>query len=250
MAGAELSTAGVLGLAMLAYQASIGSLNDVVDAERDRIVRPEAPIPAGLVSRRTAAGIAIVGGTLGTLVSASFGAAVLAVGSAGYTCGLAYDLFMRRLGWGWLCFSAAFPLLLAWTWLAAAGSLPPGWPALLPLAALAGPALHLANSLVDLEDDLATGRQSLAASLGRERARIILALLVAAICSLGWAALLALASPSRVATLAAACATMLAGGGVALSWRASTRDREMGWLIQAVGLALLVVAWAGSLAKT
>ena len=96
---------------------------------------------------------------------------------------------MRRVGLGWLCFAAALPLLLAWTWLAAAGTLPPGWPFLLPLAALAGPALHLANSLVDVGVDVRTGRPSLATRLGPRSAKVALAILMATILVLAWATL-------------------------------------------------------------
>ena len=47
VAGASLTEAGLLGLAMLGFQASIGALNDVVDADRDRLAKPMKPIPAG-----------------------------------------------------------------------------------------------------------------------------------------------------------------------------------------------------------
>jgi 4-hydroxybenzoate polyprenyltransferase len=233
---------------MFGYQASIGALNDVVDADRDRLVKPAAPIPAGAVSRRTALGIVAVGGALGSVVSAGFGLVVLLVGTAGYASGLAYDLFMRRHGWGWLCFSVAFPLLLAWTWLAAAGRLPPAWPVLLPLAALAGPAIHLANSLVDIEADRRAGMVSLATKLGFERARIVLAVLVALIYLLGWSALISMAGPTLPAALGALGATILAGLGVLLSWQSDVRAREAGWLLQAVGLAILAMAWVSSAA--
>jgi 4-hydroxybenzoate polyprenyltransferase len=247
-AGGDALLAGVLGAAMLGYQASIGALNDVVDADRDRLVKPAAPIPAGAVSRRTALGIVAVGGALGSVFSAGFGLVVLLVGTAGYASGLAYDLFMRRHGWGWLCFSVAFPLLLAWTWLAAAGRLPPAWPVLLPLAALAGPAIHLANSLVDIEADRRAGMVSLATKLGFERARIVLAVLVALIYLLGWSALISMAGPTLPAALGALGATILAGLGVLLSWQSDVRAREAGWLLQAVGLAILAMAWVSSAA--
>ena len=246
VAGSEAPVAVVLGVAMFGYQASIGSLNDLVDADRDRQAKPGSPIPAGLVSRRLAMGIAIVGGALGTAVSAAFGAAVLAAGSAGYGCGLAYDLFMRRWGWGWLCFALALPLLLVWTWLAAAGSLPRAWPILLPVAALAGPTLHLANSLADADEDRRSGTRSLTVALGVERAQRLLAALVTTVYLLAWVTLAWLAPLSVTAAVTAVGATLLAGLGVTLSRRTDSRAREAGWLVQAVGLAVLAVAWASS----
>src|SRR6476660_3407010 len=50
VAGADAPTAVRLGIAMTALQASIGSLNDVVDAPRDAGHKPGKPISAGLVS--------------------------------------------------------------------------------------------------------------------------------------------------------------------------------------------------------
>ncbi len=243
VAGASLLEAGLLGLAMLGFQASIGALNDVADADLDRLAKPTKPIPAGAIDSRGATIVAVAGATVGLVISAGFGLPVLILGAAGYGCGLAYDLVMRRRGQGWICYAGAFPLLLAWTWMAAAGSLPPGWPLLLPLAALAGPTIHLANSLVDLDADQRTGATSLATSLGEDRAPLVLTILTASIYVLAWVILLWTTDPPTAALLAAAAATLCAGLGVSLSWRSATRAREQGWLLQATGLALLAVGW-------
>jgi 4-hydroxybenzoate polyprenyltransferase len=247
VAGGEPVVAGLLAIAMLGFQVSIGALNDIVDAGRDRLAKTGKAIPAGLVSRRLTVGIVIVGGSVGLAISASYGTAVLVLGAAGYGSGLAYDIFMRRLGLGWLCFAAAFPLLLAWTWVAAVGALPPGWPFLLPLAALAGPAIHLANSLVDADADDRAGVPSLATQLGPQRARRTLAVLVAIVYLFGWATLAMLPAPSLPALTAALVATLAATVGVTLSWRDTSRAREAGWLLQASGLAILAVAWLASM---
>jgi 4-hydroxybenzoate polyprenyltransferase len=183
---------------------------------------------------------------VGLVISAGFGLPALILGAAGYGCGLAYDLVMRRRGLGWLCYAGAFPLLLAWTWMAAAGSLPPGWPLLLPLAALAGPTIHLANSLVDLDADEQAGAASLATSLGEDRAPLVLTILTASIYVLAWVILVWLADPPTAALLTAAAATVCAGLGVSRSWRSGSRAREQGWLLQAAGLALLAVAWVAA----
>lgn len=243
VAGAPLLEAGLLGLAMLGFQASIGALNDVADADRDRLTKPRKPIPAGVIDRSGATIVAVAGAAVGLVISSGFGLPVLILGATGYGCGLAYDLVMRRRGQGWVCYAGAFPLLLAWTWMAAAGSLPPGWPFLLPLAALAGPTIHLANSLVDLDADEQAGVASLATSLGEARAPFVLAILTACIYVLAWVILAWLADPSPEALAAATAATLCAGLGVSLSWRTGSRAREQGWLLQAAGLALLAVAW-------
>lgn len=246
VAGAPPIEAGLLGLAMLGFQASIGALNDVADADRDQLAKPTKPIPAGVIDRRGATIVAVAGAAVGLVVSAGFGLPVLILGVPGYGCGLAYDLVLRQRGLGWLCFAGAFPLLLAWTWMAAAGSMPPGWPLLLPLAALAGPTIHLANSLVDLGADEQAGATSLAIRLGEDRAPLVLTILTASIYVLAWVILLWLADLSTAVLAAATAATLCAGLGVGLSWRSGSRAREQGWLLQAAGLALLAVAWVAA----
>ena len=248
IAGGDRPVAALLAIAMLGFQFSIGALNDLADVEADRVVKPRKPIPAGLVPIELAVGIVIVWAIVGLGISATFGAVVLILGAAGYASGVAYDVVMRRVGLGWLCFAAAIPLMLAWTWLAAAGTLPPGWPLLLPLAALAGPALHLANSLVDVDSDAQTDRPSLATRLGPRGAKVALALLMVTILVLAWATLAAVGTPSSLALAAAAVGTISTALGVALSWQEDRRAREAGWLLQAAGLATMAAAWLASMA--
>ncbi len=248
VAGGELVVAALVAIAMLGFQTSIGTLNDVVDAGRDRLAGRAKPIPAGLVSERAAMGIAIIGGTTGLIISGGFGAAVLALGAAGYVTGLAYDVFMRRLGLGWLCFAAALPLLLTWTWMAAAGTLPPGWPLLLPLAALAGPTIHLANSLVDVDADEMAGTVSLATRLGIGRSRWVLTALEVTVYVLAWATLFTLTALPLPSVVVALLATLAGALGLAFSWQAESWAREAGWLLQAGALAALAVAWVASMA--
>ena len=248
IAGAGPSVAGTLALAMLGFQFSIGALNDVVDVEVDRPWKPHKPIPAGLVPLELGAAVVVLGAVIGLGISATFGLDVLVVGAAGYVSGVAYDVAMRSRGLGWLCFAAALPLMLVWSWLAAAGTLPPGWPFLLPLAALAGPALHLANSLVDLESDARSGRPSLATRLGPRGARSVLALLETTIVVLAWTTIVSIGAASGGILIMAAVATVVAALGVAFSWQEPTRARETGWLLQAVALATMAAAWLAAMA--
>ena len=247
VAGGEPTVAGLLAVAMLGFQFSIGALNDVVDVEADRLTKPGKPMPAGLVSGRAAMVVVILGGSAGLVISAGFGTAVLILGALGYASGVAYDVSMRRRGLGWLCFAAAFPLLIAWTWVAVTDDLPPGWPFLLPMAALAGPTVHLANSLVDVDLDDMTGGASLATQLGLRRARPVLAGLVMLIYLLAWATLATAATLSGGVLGMALVATLAASLGVVLSWQEAPRAREAGWLLQAVGLASMAVAWLASM---
>jgi len=149
VAGAELTSAIALAVGMLGIQFCIGATNDVVDVRLDSVNKSWKPIPAGLVSDRVAIGVAILSGAVGLLAAATQGLlpAFLAIAMLG--CGLLYDLRLKPTAWAWACFSVAFALLPVYAWLGASGSMPPLPGLLIPLAALAGPALQLSNGLVD-----------------------------------------------------------------------------------------------------
>ncbi len=243
IAGASLPTPLVLGTAMLGFQVSIGALNDIVDAPTDRHYQPHKPLSAGSVSPGMAWIAVVAGGALGVTISAAFGVSVLIIGIVGYGSGLAYDLFMRRFGLGWLCFAVAFPMLLAWVWVAVTGALPPGSVALLPVAALAGPAIHLANGLVDPSGDEQSAVASLATRLGAGRGVRVLALLQALVFGLGWITLTVIAELQAAVVAIAVLATVLVVLGVTMSATSSRKSRDIGWMAQAVAVATLGVAW-------
>ncbi len=246
VAGAELWAVLLLLAGMFGFQASIGALNDIVDAERDGSVRSDKPIPAGLVSVRSALVIVVAGAALGLVVSASFGWPVLFVGVVGLASGWAYDLLARSTGWAWLSFAVALPALVSWAWLAAASDLPPGWPVLLPLAALAGPAVHLANSMADGSTDQETGATSLAVRLGVRRSRMTLLGLDALIWTLGWLSLVALGALSMGMLLVLVAATALAAVGAILSVNTRSASSDLGWMLGSVALALLAILWVAA----
>jgi 4-hydroxybenzoate polyprenyltransferase len=242
-AGASTVVALVLAGGMFSFQATIGAVNDIADRARDAAAKPDKPIPAGLVSPGTASVVALGTALLGLLVSATFGLPVLLLGAVGLACGLAYDVALRQRGLGWLCYALAFPVLLAWTWRAAAGTLPPGWPVLLPLAALAGPTIHLANSLVDVGSDMRVGTVTLATRLGRRDGLLTLVALSALVWLLAWAAFLSRPSVPRDILLVGIGATLVGALGVLLSWRRSPAARELGWLLQVIAFAVVAVVW-------
>jgi 4-hydroxybenzoate polyprenyltransferase len=244
LAGGSPALAATAAVAMLALQLSIGSLNDVVDADADA-GRPDKPIPAGLIGRRAAASVSLVSGLIGLSVSSVLGAAPFAVAAAGYGAGLAYDVGLKRAGLGWIAFMIAFPLLLVFPWLVATGELPPRWQFLLPIAALAGPALQLSNALVDVQLDLGAGLGGPAVRLGREGAWRLLVMLTLLVYALAWVTLLAV-RPTVPSLAAAMAATGGAAVGVLLSRSADRRRREAGWATQAGAVALLGVAWVAA----
>lgn len=252
LAGAPVLTITRLGLAMLAIQFSIGALNDLVDAPLDAHQKPRKPIPSGLVGPRTAGIVAIGGAALGILLSAASGTSTILVALGGLGLGFAYDLRLSRTALSWLPLSLALPLVPIFAWLGAVGEVPVVLLPLVPVGALGGAGLALANGLVDVERDRSVGRRAIAVTLGRRNAWIAQTL---ALC--GAAAAVVVFAPevagvdagSELAVLGAVraggtwlgIALIAAGATLLTSERSGVRER--GWELEAVGVAWLGLGW-------
>ncbi|HEU0236513.1 MAG TPA: UbiA family prenyltransferase [Candidatus Limnocylindrales bacterium] len=248
-AGAEPATAVRLGVAMTALQFSIGTANDAADAERDA-GRPDKPIPAGLVARRTATWAAVAFAVIGLALTVPSGPATVAVGGLGLGVGLVYDLRFRGTAASWLPFAIGIPLLPVYAWLGATGGLPPAFAVLVPTAVVAGAGLAIANALADVDVDRRSGAGSVALALGPRRAWMVHAVL------LGLASAVAVGSIPILAGVgerAADIARIGAGIGVALVGVAliaigvalarPSRPGARGWEVEAVGLTAVAVGW-------
>jgi 4-hydroxybenzoate polyprenyltransferase len=230
---------------MTAIQFSIGALNDIVDAPRDRGRRPVKPLADGLLGPAAGRAVAVVAAALGFALSAASGAPTLAVAVAGAACGYAYDLRLSRTAIAWLPLALALPLVPVYAWLGATGSVPAGILALVPIAMLAGGGLAVGNAVADLEADAAAGASSVGVRLGRQAAWRLHALALAASAGLVAVAL----PPDPVAAgvgLVLAGAVVLATGIVAMAL-ASTPARatvaRSGWQVEAIGVALMGIGW-------
>jgi 4-hydroxybenzoate polyprenyltransferase len=238
---------------MLALQASIGALNDVVDAGRDAGRKSGKPIPRGLIGIAAARAV-VVGGLLsGLALAAPSGPATLGVAAIGVGTGYLYDLRLSQTAWSWLPFALGVPLLPLFAWLGSEGTVPRAPLTLIPIGVIAGAGLALGNALADVERDTAAGKPSAAVQLGRERAWAIQVALMAV------AALLAIALlPVARAGIPAAtqlglrlvvlmgCAILLAAA--VLVRRADARWRERAWEIEAVAVAVIGAAWLAAAA--
>ncbi len=251
IAGGSANEVVTLAAAMLCFQASIGITNDLADLDRDRREAARKPLPAGQIGVGAARLMALSAGIVSLALSASLGWAVLIVGAAGYACGIAYDLVLRTRGLAWMAYAAALPLLLAYAWVGGSGSLPASWPIVVPLAAALGPALHLSNSMVDVDRDVGDPAGGLAGRMGQDRAVRMLAVLLLAVYSLAWLRITAGALPTMAAptgewawlvTATMITATILAVAGVALAARPARRSRSWGWTTEALASGLLAVS--------
>jgi 4-hydroxybenzoate polyprenyltransferase len=227
---------------MTALQLGIGALNDVVDAPRDAGHKPGKPIPAGLVSRRVGAVIALAAFAVGLLLAAPGGRLVVGLAVVVIGIGVAYDLRLKGTAWSWFPFAVGIPLLPVFGWVGATGGLDPLFVVIVPAAMAAGAALAIANSLVDVERDRSAGVSSVALALGEGRARAVgIALLVAI-------AVAAAASCSAFggSLLAATFVGLVGSAPVLAAWLARASDparRELGWRAEAIGLGVLAVVW-------
>lgn len=242
--GAPIHVA-LLTIGMLGIQLCIGAVNDLADEDLDRRTKSWKPIPAGLVSRRTALIVALASGAAGLLAALLLGPAVFCLLAIMLGCGLVYDLLLKPSAWAWACFSVAFAVLPIYAWYGSAGTLPPLPEFLIPIAALAGPALQLSNGLIDLERDTAGGIETLATRLGRKRTLAVIAILLVVIYVVAWATLAA--TGSTVSRILVGVATVVALVGFGLSAAAGDRLRAAGWTAQAVAIALLAFGWLSAI---
>jgi 4-hydroxybenzoate polyprenyltransferase len=251
------TTAVRLGLAMLAFQASIGAINDLSDIELDRDRKPGKPLPRGVVHPNEAILIGVAGLGIGAGLSAASSMATLAIGLGGAGLGYAYDLGLSRTRWSWLPLAAALPLLPIFAWFGATATLPTALLALIPVGIVAGIGLALANGIADEERDREAGVASAVVSLGRTRAWILHLACLAAV--LAVAALIAPRPDPTVGgpawsleawalALGIGAVATLAGIGLAAVTRPAFRER--GWELEAIGVALVGVAWLAGLAAS
>ncbi len=237
-----MTTAARLGLAMLALQASIGALNDLVDAPADRIVKPAKPIPAGVVGRPLAILTVVAGLVVGLVLAAGSGPATVMIAVGGVGAGYVYDLRLKGSVWGPAAFAVGVPLLPVFAWVGVTGMLPTPFVALIPAAVLAGLGLALANAMADEEADRLTGIFTAVTRLGRPIAwRLHLGAMVGAL-SVAGAALLAFGGTGPGLVLVASGGVIIAAG-IGMTGADRPSRRRHGWEIEALGIGVLAAGW-------
>jgi 4-hydroxybenzoate polyprenyltransferase len=246
-AGADSGTAARLVLSMVVLQASIGALNDLVDAPRDAGHKPGKPIPAGAVAPAAAATIVLLSGGLGVLLAIPSGMPLVVLALAGLAIGYGYDLRFKGTAWSWLPFAVGIPLLPVYGWLGATGVLPPFFAILVPMTVLAGSALAIANALADLERDRAAGTDSVAIHLGRDRSWALNAALLGTVMVVAVGSLIIAETP-RGALIGALAGCALVTLGLAVGRLGNDRRPDVAWEIQAVGLGVMATAWIAGVA--
>jgi len=161
------STYLTLGLGMLLFQFTIGLVNDIVDIEDDRAAKPRKPLVRYGISRIAPVILATGMAVAGLVITLRLSREAWAIGVLGLLCGLSYDVYFKRTEWSWLPYSVAFPLVPIWVYVALDSWRAMMWWAL-PLGAVLGIALQLANQAPDVAPGQALG---LPGRLGERRSR-------------------------------------------------------------------------------
>lgn len=157
---------------MLCAQCAIGVTNDYFDRDLDAATKPWKPVAAGLVSEPAAVALALAFIAAAAAIAATLGPGGFTLAMAGLACGLGYDVRLKRTLLSAVPYMIAIPVLPLWVWLTLGSWQSVLW-WLLPLGALIGLALHLANTLPDLAGDAAHGVSGLAHRLGSRRSTLL-----------------------------------------------------------------------------
>ena len=245
IAGAASGDALRAGVAMTLLQFGIGAANDVVDAGRDAGLKPGKPIPLGRVSPAAARMAAVAAFGLGIGLAATAGPGLAALGLIVVAIGLLYDLRLKGTAWSWLPFAVGIPSLPVFGWFASGRPLPAPFLVVVPAAMLAGAALAIANALADVERDRAAGVASIVTELGAFRAWLVHLALVGAVVVAAVVSVFAFGGQASEAGLVGLAGTVAVGGALVGPGGGAAR-RERAWEAEAIGLALVAVAWASS----
>ncbi len=161
-----------------AMQLAIAVFNDYYDRVRDALSKPEKPIPAGLVMPREALSIGCVLLALLALLLWPLPPLAWLYTLVYLALGMAYNLGLKATPLSGVVFALAMPLIPLYAF-ASVGREPAFLIWLLPMGALLGVALNLANALPDLEEDASSGARTLAVALGLRRSFLLANFLLA-----------------------------------------------------------------------
>lgn len=165
-------TWSLLAAAVLTGQLSVGWLNDMLDADRDRVAgRQDKPIARGHITTRAVRWAIGAAAALCVGLSVALGPAPAAAHLVAVAAAWGYNLGLKSTVWSGAPYAVAFGLLPVTAWLVSpAEGLPPWW--LITAAALLGVAAHGANVLPDLAADRMTGVRGLPQRLPERTVRI------------------------------------------------------------------------------
>ena len=161
-----------------AMQLSIGILNDYCDRRLDALGGKNKPIVLGLIRPHEAllAGLLMIAIMFVILLPLNLVALLAALGYL--ALGQIYNLGLKSTPLSGILFALAMPLLPLYAF-AGVGRIPSMVIWFIPIGAILGVALNLANSLPDIEEDAAGNAHTLAVTLGAKGSFLACPLLIA-----------------------------------------------------------------------
>jgi 4-hydroxybenzoate polyprenyltransferase len=160
-----------------AMQLSIAVLNDYCDRTRDTLSKKQKPIPLGLVTPREALVYGFSLMIVMLLLLIFLNPLALLISLLYLAFGQSYNLGLKSTPLSGVVFALAIPLIPVYAFVGV-GRIVPFVFWLVPVVALLGIALNLANSLPDIEEDATSGARTLAVVLGVRRSFLLVALLI------------------------------------------------------------------------
>lgn len=146
-------------------QCAIAILNDYCDRRHDAHSKKSKPIPCGLIRPPEALALGVLCILAMLLLLLFLPPLALLISLLYLAFGLAYNFGLKGTPWSGVVFALAIPLIPLYAF-AGMQHVSPLLYWLVPVAALLGIALNLANSLPDIEDDARQGARTLAVTLG------------------------------------------------------------------------------------
>lgn len=244
---------GTLALALLCVacaQIAVGSFNDYCDRELDAKGQRKKPLVQGLIAPWEAVALGVAASVVVLVCGVLLGPVALVLAALIEGLGLAYDFRYKGTPVSGLLFAVYFPLFpfLAWDLF---GRWQPFLPWLLPLGAALGIAMNVANSLPDLEDDLAAGVRGLPHVIGFRRGLLVAWGTPLAVLAVIWALNLTGAVPARLIPLLAGTLAVAASVAAAMALyrrRAEPATLRLTFTLQALGMLGMVGGWLAAVA--
>ncbi len=158
-------------LAHAAMQLSIAVLNDYCDRRLDAVSRRDKPITRGLVRPQEALIAGVLLAVVMVLLLLPLNLWALGISLLYFALGQSYNFGLKSTPLSGVVFALAIPLIPLYAFVGVGRIVPiVFW--LVPVAALLGIALNLANSLPDIEEDAMNNARTLAVVLGVRRSFI------------------------------------------------------------------------------
>ncbi len=154
-------------------QAHVGMTNDYLDRELDARAQPFKPLARGAVQPSEARIVIIAAFALMLAFALTLGPVGFLLAMLGTLAGQIYNFWLRGTPFSWLAYLMGFAVLPFFVW-DAVQNFSLVYLILFPIGALLVVAVHLAQTLPDVETDRALGVFGLAATLGRERAALVM----------------------------------------------------------------------------